>query len=252
MTFIFPAQNLKPKIDNKVTWIQWGINIDIINCFHIVTGPYITSGKIGNAIYTPNVRANDNNTIDLGSHQGDCFGMVWNCPDGATLSLWFKTELPTYSHDLTMLFKSSTMTVIMEEESGSFELRPNLHLNATHHARLRGFPPVTPGEWHHLGITYSLRNGFEVFFDGCKSSDITSTVTPKSLTVVDIMLGCQTKQEFRYCPVTHYDDLRFWTALKSDRFMWWLWKMWCEELGPGLRNRVVSEPTATNNAYIAL
>ena len=185
---------------------------------HSISGPQLTAGKYGNAVYTPNTQgSNDDNVISLGTHDNDCFGNVGLCTNGATLSFWIKGVRPRYLWP--RLLDGSWFEFW-------FELRNNELLvsaamkNGTHYHQFIFFAKMTYDQWHNIGMTFSPGSKPEVYFDGCKTEAVENRISAGMPILRTIELGC-----FRgaTCVEIHYDDLRFWTATKSPQFMWWLW-----------------------------
>ena len=185
---------------------------------HSFSGPQVTEGRYGNAIYTPNTEGKvDDNVINLGTHENDCFGNVSLCTNGATLSLWIKVALP--SHRWPRIIDGSWFAFWLRFKNNEILLSAQ-GKNGTHVHLIKYFAKVTNNQWHNIGITFSPGNGFEVYFDGCRT--IPTQISDATLIPRSIQLGCQNGVN---CAEISYDDLRFWTAKKSPYFMWWLWKM---------------------------
>ena len=55
-------------------------------------GVYITPGKFGQSVYTPNNGLDNDKMITLGTHENSCLGKIPFCPEGVTVSVWFKAE----------------------------------------------------------------------------------------------------------------------------------------------------------------
>ena len=187
--------------------------------YTLFSGPSLTAGKYGNAVYTPNTNGHsDGNTINLGLHNDDCFGNVSLCINGATLSLWIKTAQPT--HMWPRIIAGSWFIFWLKYENSETLVSATLK-NGSHELVIRYFTKLSYNQWHNIGMTYSPKDGFEVYFDGCKIA-LTSQVIANIPTPMSIELGCYNGGN---CVEAKYDDLRFWTAKKNPHFMWWLWKM---------------------------
>ena len=154
----------------------------------------------------------------LGHHKNDCLGNLTLCPNGSTLSIWFKLEsrITDFSH----LFHSTLYSPRVRTYSSDYAIYFHLR-NETHKQVLSDFPRLLYGEWHHLGITYN--SGFEVYVDGCVPLGITKKMFQESLVYKnEFEFGCDGGNK---CTRAHLDDLRFWNVKKSRIFMWWLSKM---------------------------
>ena len=157
----------------------------------------------------------------LGHHNNDCLGNSTLCPNGSTLSLWFKLEskLAAWGH----LVESTLYYVPFKTDSLNYTF--NLHLrNETHTQKFKQFPCFSYKVWHHLGITYDPTSGYEVYIDGSIPTGRTKGTQQETLVYKDqFELGCNAGSQ---CMRVHVDDLRFWTVKKSKSFMWWLWKIY--------------------------
>ena len=182
-----------------------------------ISGPYTTPGKYGNAIFTPNTGKYDGNVIDLGRHENDCLGKLSLCPKGLTLSLWFKADPP--SHVWPILFSSTHFTIYFELK-GHLRLKALLQ-NGTHQIKYSTLAHIAPIVWTHLGITYIANSGFEFFHNGCKLTKPNPIVLPMTPVLKNFELGCAGGQK---CMKVAYDDLRIWSSVKDEQFMWWLSK----------------------------
>ena len=188
----------------------------LIATIFTIVGPYVTGGRHGNAIYTPNSGTLDDNFINLGSHQDDCLGRMFDCPGGATFSLWFKA--PPQSHVWPVVCEGTSLTIYTKWASNTLGVRVTVK-NSTH-AHKYNIGLVSLNEWHLIGITYSQSAGYEVYYDGCISSKAPS-ITMATPSHKDFQLGCFNRAN---CIKLNYDDLRVWNARKSPQFMWLLWK----------------------------
>ena len=146
---------------------------------------------------------------------------MFDCPNGATLSFWFKA--PSQSHNWPYICVGTSMNIYSKQVANGLALRVAVN-NGTHLLTYQSFPEVSLYKWHLIGITYSLNSGYEVYYDGCKTSEVPQ-VDPKTPSPKDLQLGCKSVSN---CMKSNYDDLRFWTAHKSPKFMFWLWNMWRE------------------------
>ena len=185
----------------------------------MISGPHLTVGRYGNAVYTPNTEGfTDDNVINLGTHDNDCFGNVSLCTNGATLSFWMKAGRPSYGWP--KLLDGSWFEFWFRFKND--ELLATVRLqNGTHRHDLIHFAKITYNQWHNVGMTFSPGNGFEVYFDGCKTIR-TGIQTSNSLNPVHIELGCAGGD---HCAKINYDEIRFWTATMSPSFMWSLSQM---------------------------
>ena len=187
----------------------------LIATIFTIVGPYVTGGSDGNAIYTPNSGTLDDNFINLGSHQDDCLGRMFDCPGGATFSLWFKA--PQQVAGWPTMCSGTSFGIYNKWASNKLDLRVRMK-NSTHtHSANLGL--VSLNEWHLIGITYSQSAGYEVYYDGCSSKTYITTFAAPSHK--DFQLGCFNQAN---CIKMYFDDLRVWNARKSPQFMWLLWK----------------------------
>ena len=156
----------------------------------------------------------------LGGHSNDCLGNVTLCPDGTTLSLWFKLEsqVGNWAHLL-----QSTLYFVLCQTFGSNYFTHIYLRNETHDQHFSDFPPLSYGTWYHLGITYQPHLGYEVYIDGCLPVGHTKNSHQWTPAIQNFQLGCDYGNK---CMKVFLDDLRFWTAKKSHVFMYWLWKMY--------------------------
>ena len=184
-----------------------------------ISGPYTTQGKHGNAIFTPNIGTLDDNVISLGTHENDCLGNIPLCPNGLTLSLWFKAE--PQSHPWPHVFSSTYFTVLFNNGPGVLKLRTLLR-NGTHQIWYLDLSIVAPNVWTHFGFTYTANTGINFFQDGCKLTRPKNPQIAEMTPVIkDFELGCT---DGAHCAKITYDDFRFWTTAKDEQFMWWLSK----------------------------
>ena len=186
--------------------------------FAHVTGPSISVGKHGNAIFIPTTGGTGNMVINLGTHEHDCFGNIGLCPNGATFSLWFKPlELST---EFGTLFRSSSLVAYMHQTSAGAVVHFNLN-NGSHIFNFFNMQRVAWDQWYHVGITYSRTSGFAVYFDRC-APHLPDKIKEYNKTIKNFELGCSTGMT---CGRVHLDDLRFWTVKKSTQFIWNLFNM---------------------------
>ena len=186
---------------------------------HSISGPYLTTGKYGKAVYTPNTEGHyDDNQINLGTHDNDCFGNVSHCTNGATLSFWIKAHEQMGISPRLLL--GSWFFFGFNMKNGELLESATLR-NGTHSHFYTHFAKVTYNQWHNIGMTYSPGKGFEVYFDGCKA--LRTGLATSAPISTSIELGCTYGGQ--YCCMVNYDELRFWAATKSPRFMWWLSQM---------------------------
>ena len=185
-----------------------------------ISGPHITPGKQGNAIFTPNTGTTHGNVIDLGTHENDCLGSLSLCPNGVTLSLWFKID-SVFSWPMLM---SSTYFVIGMDEipgaPGSVKVKSH-SLNVTHEITYYELYIVQPNVWTHFALTYNVNSGYEFFQDGCKlTKESKNTYIKETAPVIkNFELGCSKGSN---CVKFAYDDFKFWSTAKDEQFMWWL------------------------------
>ena len=185
------------------------------------SGPYTVKGKLGEAVFFPNEVKNDDNALKLGHHKTDCLGNVTLCPNGSTLSLWFRIE--SSIGDWGHMFDGTMHHAAFKTDSINYTF--HLHLkNETHEEVIRNFPTFSYRVWHQLGITYDPTSGYEVYVDGSIPSGLTKVTEQRNLVYRNqFRLGCNNGHS---CLRVHLDDFRFWTVKKSKSFMWWLWKIY--------------------------
>ena len=188
---------------------------------YFLTGPEVTIGKLGNAIFLPNIERFDDNVIKLGDHNNDCLGNISLCPGGVTLSLWFKIEyyITNWSH----LFRSTSFYCPMHCNATSCALYVYVR-NESHMQQFPSFTDLSYGKWHHMGIACDESSSCVVYIDGCVPSGTYKVTRQENLVDrKDFELGCDNGNK---CTRVHYDELRFWTVKKSQLFMWWLWNLY--------------------------
>ena len=187
----------------------------------IFSGPYTTKGKLGKAVFFPNNAKNDNNALRLGHHKDDCLGNVTLCPNGSTLSLWFKLDqsIGSWGH----LFDGTLYHAAFKTDSMNYTFL--LHLrNETHKQVISNLPTLSYKVWHQLGITYHPTSGYEVYIDGFVPNGLSKVTEQRTLVYKNqFQLGCNNGG---LCLRVYLDDLRFWTVKKSKSFMLWLWKIY--------------------------
>ena len=186
-------------------------------CKIFFTGPYIVSGKHGNAIFTPNTGTFDDNVIDIGEHQTDCLGKASNCPGGMTFSIWIK--LDQQPHQYPTLLDSNNLVIHGYSVVDKFYITNDLR-NETHKFEYKSV--LSYNEWHLIAYTYTATAGFQLYMDGCKYpprriSVFSVAIAPKSVT-----LGCRVERA--YCSAVNFDDIRVWNEKKDEAFMWLLWR----------------------------
>ena len=187
----------------------------------MISGPSISTGKLGNAIFLPNTDKSDDNEIRLGIHQNDCFGNITLCPNGLTLAFWIKiqSKITSYSHFL----RGTTFKFLAHALANNYN--PIIRLfNTTHRQESRGILGLSYGEWYHFVITYDASSGSGLYLDGrVTSREAWVTIVWTKGNVNDFILGCEGGSK---CTRVHYDDLRFWSVKKSSQFICYLWKIY--------------------------
>ena len=141
---------------------------------NILKGYGLTGSLIGSPQTIPGVYGNamsfDGQTqaLDLGRHFGTCFGDISLCPDGYTLSFWFKYGTTkardsssnvyfissggqtAWSHGIAVLFQTGKFKIAFRKPDGNL-WKLTTDLNA---------------DWNHLSITWKQDNGLRLYVNG--------------------------------------------------------------------------------------
>ena len=182
------------------------------------SGPTVSSGRFGNAIFTPNNSTFDDNRILLGSHENDCLENVTLCPDGVTVSLWI--YMFEQSHQWPAPVNGPLFFLFAYAGSPAGSPGPYIVVrlyNATHEWR-KGRPLIYD-YWIHFAFVYSAKDGFTLYSDGYRQDPLSPK--PKSRKSVNLEMGCL---GMKHCTKAKYDDLRVWNEAKDENFIWRLWQ----------------------------
>ena len=166
---------------------------------NILKGYGLTGSLIGSPPRVPGIYGNamsfDGQTqaLNLGRHFGTCFGDISLCPDGFTLSFWFKYGTKrsrdslsnvyyisgggqtAWSHGIAVFFQTGKFKIWFRKPDGNlWKLATDLN-----------------AEWNHLSITWKQDNGLRLYVNGTqlqKASDV-SHVAPNQATDYGIHFG---------------------------------------------------------------
>ena len=180
-------------------------------------------GKYGYAVFLPNVGYIDDNFITLGDQRSTCLDNRALCPNGMTLSFWFKSS--QQNQEYPSILSSTTIGMYMKYRNGNLQLQvsfPNdTHIELYSDATM---PMITMETWHLLTFTYSGKKS-KLYYDGCLVKTNPRFIR-RGNRFRAFTLGCNKYGEayFRNCPRNYYDDFRFWKTAKSPRFINWLWQ----------------------------
>ena len=158
--------------------------------------------------------------ITLGRHTDECLDNVTLCPNGSTLSFWFKAEQQAFKWP--RLFTSTTYFFYFRRLNDG-RLSPSSRVQKDvqwHMALPEEMPVVTTNEWHMISFTFGQASGFKLYYDGCTISSL-PRLKQTNPQLRDFEFGCASGGN---CPKIHYDEFRFWTSEKSPRFISWLWQ----------------------------
>ena len=180
-----------------------------------ISGPYIVQGKYGNAIFTPNTGSLNDKVINLGTHENDCLGNLALCPNGVTLSLWFKVDDP---FSWPIMIYSTHFIFAIERTSGGLKLKSHSK-SMTHEITYHQLSTIKTNIWTHFALTYTTNSGYEFFQDGCKLTKQNPVIRPMTPVIRNFELGCANGAN---CMKIAYDDFKFWSTAKDEQFMWWL------------------------------
>ena len=159
--------------------------------------------------------------IDLGLHNTDCLGKVELCPNGMTLSFWFKTSVHVSPYVRLVASPSITIDIEPTDPIGSW-----LYINLNDDIQgyyFEGEREISHDTWHNIVFTYSALTKFDVFIDGCpltKNMVYYNSGGPDTEEATRFQLGCYSGSK---CARITYDDLRLWNVLKDKYFIWHLW-----------------------------
>lgn len=183
-------------------------------------GPYTVTGKRINAIYMPNNGGNvGDNYLDLGSHTHHCIDNWLLCPNGWSLSFWYKLTVPLHSNPCILGASHWTLwNGVFATEAGLF-VYYFPYSNGT-----RGtvkLPAKIPYDyWYHVVVTYNGIDTAKLFLDGCLQDTSQPNKIVADPVIRNVEIGCRNGV---YCTTYTYDDLYIW---QTEKPAWFIWKLY--------------------------
>lgn len=113
--------------------------------------PYVTAGKLGNAINLGNLAPTDGKYLDLGQQTSRCADNLGICNKGWTLAFWYKTsatpvgDVAVVQGSFFAVWHLTGMRLTTAHHPYSDSNRTNIPVNE----------PLSYGHWHHVVLAYN-------------------------------------------------------------------------------------------------
>ena len=180
-------------------------------------GVQLVPGKLGQALYT----GERNGYLDLGNTRDTCFGELERCPQGVSLALWLKMEIPDeyeayYVNNGGQTSSSYGISIHGKLVPPDSFLQIDLKTK-THWYRFT-YKESVARAWHHLAFSWTASTHVIAYLDGKYVG--TSDKSYKAIQTTNyntFFIGKPNNNE-KYYGEAYLDELLFWDSAKPAEF----------------------------------
>lgn len=180
--------------------------------------PYLTAGKLGNAINLGNSASNDGKYLDLGQHTSRCVDNLAICDNGWTLAFWYFIPVIEEYRSGTLIKGTNFRVLCWQDERGPIVEALIYPYSDGFRMSLLGFS-LSFHQWHHIAVSYLNSDTLigKLFLNGRLFTSTGTTFKENIQTNDTITIGCVYGTS---CTAGPFDELYIWEVEQSADFIW--------------------------------